>query len=191
MIRPLLVQEGKKHAGAGIAWYAAGAVLASALVGAAAGGLGSVFPRSLATHQALCLAAIGVALLGLDLWGKTPTLRRQTVDVWWRLHGLRRATFMWGFDLGLGFTTIRLGSLYWLALAGAAFVGDPLRGAALMSCYGVALVLNLLFGVLVLPRLSPGRRPNLRMLDFAPQLGLALTVGLAAWTLLLIWIGLA
>lgn len=185
------MQEGRKRAGVAIAWYAAGAVIASALVGASAGAIGMALPRWVVAHQAACLAAIGVVLLGFDLCGRTPTLRRQTVDVWWRLHGLRRATFMWGFDLGLGFTTIRLGSLYWLSLVGAAFVRDPLRAAALMSCYGLALVLNLLFGVVVLPKLSPRRRPNLRALDSAPRLGSALTAGLAVWILLLFWEGLA
>lgn len=100
-------------------------------------------------------AVIGIALALCDLGvggARTPTLRRQTQPLWWYTLGHVGAMFLWGLDLGLGFTTIRVASLYW-AIALVVFTfASPLAGALVFGGYGVALALNMGIGTLILER---------------------------------------
>lgn len=114
----------------------AGALVTGSLIGLLAAAL-----QSLAKEETLALV-VGVAgclLLLIDLSSRTPTLRRQTCSTWYRDRGARRAWVLWGFDLGLGFSTIRLSSLYWLtALVVAAFV-SPFLAPLVLAFYGLGL----------------------------------------------------
>lgn len=103
-----------------IALYALGSMLSATLVGATVGFLGSLLMES----QWQSVALLGVAIIGIILalsdFGlggmHTLALRRQTCPIWWRDFGPLLATLLWGFDLGLGFSTIRVASLYWIIL---------------------------------------------------------------------------
>jgi hypothetical protein len=123
-----------------VAVFALGAVVGAALTGVLVGLLGAGF-QSLAGEdvRAVVVGAAGCVLLLIDLGLRTPTLRRQTCSTWYRERGPRFAWPVWGFDLGLGFSTIRLSSLYWLmALFVAAFV-SPMLAPLAFAFYGLGL----------------------------------------------------
>jgi hypothetical protein len=89
---------------------------------------------------------------------------------------------MWGFDLGLGFTTIRVASLYWAVLVAAVLLASPASGALVFAAYGVAIGVDLAFGLLFLDRASCGLRANIRALELSPRMKTALLVSLVAWS---------
>jgi len=123
-----------------VALFGVGAVAGAIVTGSLIGVLGAV-AQSLAGERTLALVvgATGCALLLVDLRLRTPSLQRQTCSTWYRDRGARRAWALWGFDLGLGFSTIRLSSLYWLtALVVAAFV-SPWLAPLVLAFYGVGL----------------------------------------------------
>jgi hypothetical protein len=157
-------------------------VLSSAALGALLGLLGGLLP-SLATPAALIvLGAAGVALAFRDLRGRTPTLRRQTDPVWWRTRGHFKAAFLWGFDLGLGFTTIRVASLFWIVLLAILLLGSPAAGAGVLALYGLALGANLTFGLFLLDRTACGARANIRALGLSPVARTSLVGFLVCWS---------
>ena len=95
---------------------------------------------------AIAVSCIAVALLTYDLLpGKAHALSipRQTCSAWHRRFGNRKAFFFWGIDLGLGFTTYRVTSLYWL-LCSVAVLLLPLWSVPLvMAFYGFGLTVGL------------------------------------------------
>jgi hypothetical protein len=116
--------------------FALGAVAGSATTGVLIGLLGSLVGGRVPT---IAVGAAGCALLLADLVFRTPTLRRQTCSAWYRERGARSVWALWGFDLGLGFSTIRLSSLYWLmVLVVAAFV-SPVLAPLVLAFYGLGL----------------------------------------------------
>jgi hypothetical protein len=126
-----------------VAIFAAGAILGAAITGIAIGVLGSVVQDITEDRTlAIVVGAAGCALLLADvgLFGvRSPTLRRQTCSTWYRERGARTAWVLWGFDLGLGFSTIRLSSLYWLmVLVVTAFV-SPVLAPLVVAFYGLGL----------------------------------------------------
>jgi hypothetical protein len=123
-----------------VAVFGTGAIVGAATTGVVVGLLGAVF-QGLAEDgvRAVAVGAGGLLLLLVDLRSRTPTLRRQTCSTWYRERGPRFAWPLWGFDLGLGFSTIRLSSLYWLmVLVVAAFV-SPLYAPLVLAFYGFGL----------------------------------------------------
>lgn len=139
----------------------------------------------------LILGTAGVALAALDVAGRTPTVRRQTEPVWWRTRGPYRAAFLWGFDLGLGFTTIRVASLYWIVVLAIVLIGSPAAGAATLAVYGLALGLNLAFGLFFLDRPACGARANIRALGLSAPVKAGLVFFLVCFSALLGVRGLA
>jgi hypothetical protein len=122
-----------------VALFALGAVAGAAATGALIGVLGAVAGGRV---PVLAVGVAGCVLLLADLGFlglRTPTLRRQTCSTWYRERGARRTWAFWGFDLGLGFSTIRLSSLYWLmVLVVAAFV-SPWLAPLVLAFYGLGL----------------------------------------------------
>ena len=137
-----LVQGKRELRGTGrpVAVFAVGAILGAAVTGAVVGVLAAVFQAVAGEGvRAVVVGVAGGVLLLVDLSLRTPTLRRQTCSTWYRERGPRFAWPLWGFDLGLGFSTIRLSSLYWLmVLFVAAFVSPALAPLAL-AFYGLGL----------------------------------------------------
>src|SRR5689334_4905487 len=118
-----------------VAVFALAAVAGAATTGTLIGVLGGAGARV----PAIAVGVAGCVLLLADLVLGTPTLRRQTCSTWYRERGHRRTWAMWGFDLGLGFSTIRLSSLYWLmVLFVAAFVA-PVLAPLVLAFYGLGL----------------------------------------------------
>ncbi len=153
MVRPL-VQAAKKPTDWLVPYgiYAAGTVASSTTLGAVLGALGSTLvPHGWTAVALAAVALLGVALALCDLGVggmQTPTLDRQTQPLWWRTIGPSGALFLWGADIWLGFTTIRVASLYWGVALAAVALASPLIGAAILGSYGVALAFNLGVGVL-------------------------------------------
>jgi hypothetical protein len=116
--------------------FALGAVAGAAATGALIGLLGALGGDRVPT---IAVGAAGCVLVLADLVFRTPTLRRQTCATWYRDRGARSVWGYWGFDLGLGFSTIRLSSLYWLmVLVVAAFV-SPVLAPLVLAFYGLGL----------------------------------------------------
>lgn len=66
--------------------------------------------------------------------------------------GPRRAAFIWGADLGFGFTTIRIASIYWIAVLTAFFFEAPSAAAISFGFYGIGLAINLIIGITIMRR---------------------------------------
>jgi hypothetical protein len=176
------VGEGRRRGWIGIGLFTAAAVAGGSLVGAVAGLVGVALPRLSTRDALLAVAAVGLGVALLDGQGRTPTLRRQTRPHWWRIYGPYRAALMWGFDLGLGFTTIRVASLYWAVLVAVVLLASPATGALVFAAYGLAIGADLAFGLLFLDRPSRGLRANIRALELSARMKTALLVSLVLWS---------
>ena len=123
-----------------VAVFGLGAVAGAATTGALVGFLGAGF-QSIAGEgvRAVAVGVGGLLLLLVDLGLRTPTLRRQTCSAWYRERGPGFAWPLWGFDLGLGFSTIRLSSLYWLMVLFVGAFVSPVRAPLVLAFYGLGL----------------------------------------------------
>src|ERR1044072_6066003 len=137
VIGPLV--QGKpelRGTGRSIAFFTLGAMTGAALTGAVIGALAGAV-RLAWDVPAIAVGAAGCLLLLADLGAlglRTPTLMRQTCSTWYREEGKQSVWALWGFDLGLGFSTIRLSSLYWvIGLVGGAFCPPRLAPAGRAS----------------------------------------------------------
>lgn len=165
-----------------------GTVIGSMTLGSTLGFLGSIVVPRHEVDLAITIAGIAgsaLALCDLGVGGaSTPTLRRQTQPMWWRVFGRVPAMFLWGLDLGLGFTTIRVSSLYWMVALIIVALASPLKGAAILSGYGFALALNLGLGTLMLEH--KGDRSSVCVLRLHHSLKMGLAGILFMWSMLLI-----
>ena len=148
MIRPLVQGSPMSlRAGTALVLYATGAVLGALVTGTAV-----TIAQAATSHldvrwRWITLGAIaaGLAAADLDFWRlHTPSLRRQTGAQWPRTMGPRRAWLAWGFDMALGFTTIRVTSLIWLALAAAVLVIASPAGFLVAGAYAAGVTMELI-----------------------------------------------
>lgn len=171
--------------------YALGALVSSMTLGSILGLIGSqVVPRQWQSQIIALTAVLGIGLACCDFGiggARTLTLRRQTCPVWWRTLGRHWAVFLWGLDLGLGFTTIRVASLYWIVFLMVILFASPLLGAAILGGYGFGLILNLGVGVfLPVPKEVNLDSINMRALQCGYPLKIGLAVVLLLWSTLLL-----
>lgn len=171
-------REGRSVAGS-VTVFGLGAVAGASITGALIGVLGGA-AQALAGQRVLAVVvgAAGCVLLLADLGFlglRTPTLRRQTSSAWYRERGARTAWVLWGFDLGLGFSTIRLSSLYWLMVLFVAAFVSPVLAPLVLAFYGLGL--GVAFAAAVVAqrrRASPGAAlPGLGLLRAARPVRLA------------------
>lgn len=119
---------------------------ASLLVGALLGILGGwIVPARVGMLG--ILIAIAVALLALArelswLAIPLPQRRRQTRDIWAKVFPSTWAAALWGFDLGLVFTTWFTFAGVWLLVIVAILIGSPQFGAALFTAYWLGRALS-------------------------------------------------
>lgn len=66
-----------------------------------------------------------------------PSLHRQTPAWFPRVVGWIGGPFLWGLDLGQGWTTLISFSGYYALVLGAVLGADPLHGALLLAAYGL------------------------------------------------------
>jgi|SRR5919109_985983 hypothetical protein len=192
VIGPLV--QGKRELGGSVrsvTVFALGAVAGAATTGTLIGLLGAAGGRrvpALGVGLAGCLLLLAdLGFLGL----RTPTLRRQTCSTWYRERGAGFAWPMWGFDLGLGFSTIRLSSLYWLmALFVAAFV-SPVLAPLVLAFYGLGLGVALAAAAVAQTwsTPSPTASPGLGLLQAAARVRLASValLGLVSVAIVVTW----
>lgn len=169
--------------------FGLGAIAGALVTGSLIGVLGAVL-QSLAGGRTLTLVvgAAGCALLLVDVGLRTPTVRRQTCSTWYRKRGARQTWVFWGFDLGLGFSTIRLSSLYWLtALFVAAFV-SPFLAPLVLAFYGLGLTAAFAGAVVAQTRsTAPAHEsPGLGLLRAAGQVRLASVAFLGVVSILIV-----
>jgi hypothetical protein len=176
-----------------VAVFGLGAVAGAAVTGSLLGVVGGAV-QSLAGERVLAVAvgAAGCVLLLADLGFlglRTPTLRRQTGSTWYRKRGPRAAWLLWGIDLGLGFSTIRLSSLYWLMVLFVAAFVSPASAPLAFAFYGLGLGVAFAAAVIAQTRrVSSGTgSPGLGLLRAAGSVRLAsdAVLGLASITIVL------
>ena len=108
--------------------FTAGSLLATSLVGGLLMALNhwltsSAYPWPGYIPGLVAAAFLVLAVCDLGLGGlRTLTTRRQTCAAWRRSREQYRVWFGWGFDLGLGFSTIRVTSLFWAVVVGVALL---------------------------------------------------------------------
>jgi hypothetical protein len=170
--------------------FALGALVGAATTGVVLGLLAAGF-QNLAGEsvRAVVVGVAGCVLLLVDLRFRTPTLRRQTCSTWYRERGPGFAWPLWGFDLGLGFSTIRLSSLYWLmALFVAAFV-SPVLAPLVLVFYGLGLGIAVASAVVAQAWSTPtgSASPGLGLLHAAAWVRLASVAFLGAVSLAIVF----
>ena len=178
VIGPLV--QGKRElrgTGKSIALFTLGAMAGAALTGAVIGVIAGAV-RFAWDVPALAVGVVGCLLVIADLgtFGlRTPTLMRQTCSTWYREEGKQSVWALWGFDLGLGFSTIRLSSLYWLMVLFVAAFVPPALAPVVLACYGLGL--GVAFGAALYAQArstpTPGASPGLGLLNAASRVRLA------------------
>ena len=172
-----------------------GAVAGGSVTGSLIGVLGAAV-QALISERAVAVAvgAAGCVLLlaDLGLLGlRTPTLRRQTSSTWYRQRGPRAAWALWGFDLGLGFSTNRLSSHYWLMVLFVVAFVPPVLAPLVFALYGLGL--GIAFAAAVVAQTRRVARgpaaPGLGLLRAARAVRLAsdAVLGLVSITIVLAW----
>ena len=172
-----------------VAVFTVCAMAGAAITGSVIGLLG-VAVQALAGERTLAAAvgAAGCLLLLADLRLRTPTLRRQTCSTWYRERGARTAWALWGFDLGLGFSTIRLSSLYWLMVLFVAAFVSPVLAPFVLAFYGLGLGIALAGAVIAQSRSpSSATSPGLGLLRAAGTVRLASVTFLGALSVAIVF----
>lgn len=110
------------------------AVLVGAVLGAVGRGLGGP-----AGGAAFYLIGFLSLVLAAREWGwigfRLPERKLQTEKVWVHEFGFVTASAMWGLHIGLGFATRVTYGGFWVLVAVALALGDPVYGAVLMLVY--------------------------------------------------------
>ncbi len=129
--------------GGALAGAMAGSIGALLLGGSAWGALGS--PARLAVLAAGALVALAIDALPVAVPGPGRQVDERWLDEFrgW-VYGLG-----YGAQLGTGVSTVVTSAATYLALLAALLVGNPVRGAAVMGCYGAVRGLSLLAGARV------------------------------------------
>lgn len=148
--------EGKRKWVGAVASYTLAGAVSSALVGAGLGLLGQVFLSRPAGIIGTSLAlAVAIATTSRELgWIRLPLpqLRRQTNGYWGKLHADYLAAALWGFDLGLIFTTWSTFSGVWVLAVLGLVSRSPALGAALFVAYWLGRALSVWLAPLMLAR---------------------------------------
>jgi hypothetical protein len=125
-----------------------GMVLASLALAFVAWVLGSSLATLVPSHVRLLLLAALCALFGAaDLLNRTPHVRRQVPQALVRALPPGQVALAWGFDLGLLFTTQKVVSLLWAALAAVVLVA-PDAGPAILGTVAILSSLTIAGGTL-------------------------------------------
>ncbi len=151
-----LFRSGDVRGGRALAvWYVLGTAVAGAAILAAvelaSSGVSAVLP---AGRRYLVLAVCAAVLLVLDVFGVTPRWNRQTPQ---RLRALPPGLrgFLWGLDIGMLFTTIKVTSLVWVLLLWS--VVDPGHATIAVVVFYAAFLATEVVAVLLDLRLGPAR----------------------------------
>lgn len=156
-IRPLVKAAPREHTdSAAIVAFGVGALASASVVGSVLGLLSWLLRLNQVERASLVAVPLVCVLLAVcDLWARTPTIRRQTCSTWWYAPGLA-SWVAWGLDLGLGFSTLRVTSLYWALIVTVMLLVPADAAPFVVAAYGLGLVLNVWLGtILVRDRRCP------------------------------------
>lgn len=127
--------------------YGLGTIASSVLLGLVLAWVGTRVRADGGTAViAIAISAFGFLLAASDAQVgrlRTPGLWRQTRPMWYRTLGSHRAFLLWGLDLGTGFSTIRVGSLYWLLVPIVVFLVPAGVAPLVTGAYGASLAVGL------------------------------------------------
>ncbi|MBJ7596514.1 MAG: hypothetical protein JF922_00275 [Candidatus Dormibacteraeota bacterium] len=125
------------------------AALGGLLISLAHQAVGSVQNEPL-TAFSLWVICGSLALADLGLFGlNPPSIRRQTSPHFWRMFGLKTRWYLWGADLGLGFSTIRVTSLFWATIIITAVLLTPPWTLVPLFSYSIGTVVGVVTGTLI------------------------------------------
>lgn len=129
--------------------------LSSSLVGALVGMIGQVLFSGVSDRTAVVmLAAAGLVGAARELRFirvPLPQLHRQTNGSWAKTFRRPLSPMLWGFDVGLGFSTWVMFSGLWFVALFALIGGSVIVGIALFLGYWMGRVLSLWLGPLLMP----------------------------------------
>jgi hypothetical protein len=118
----------------------AGAVAGGLMISLVALVAGTLATSAVGTQpRLLLLAALCVAMGAADLTNRTPHVWRQVPQALARALPPGSLGTTWGFDIGLLFTTQKVASLIWAALAAAVLI-EPIAAPVLLV--GVAILMS-------------------------------------------------
>ena len=148
-----------------MAIYTLAGSISSTFVGGLLGWLGGVFGLDRLGGVGL-LVALTVALVAVTrelgwISFRMPQLPRQTRDIWFKVFSSPVAAGLWGFDLGLVFSTWLTFSGVWLLVVIAMLGGEAGFGATLFGVYWLGRVLS----VWIAPHLMPDSGATSRLMD--------------------------
>jgi hypothetical protein len=120
-----------------------GATLGALIVGIVLEGVSVALPR-IPEHLSSVLLATGATLmLATDTLSRgrfSPwTWRRQTCAAWAQSRRHVLASLAWGLDLGLGFTTFRISSIYWIGISASVLFLSAASIPLVLVSYGLGL----------------------------------------------------
>src|SRR5213592_2074917 len=119
-----------------LAFFALGALVASAALGAVLGFLGSLVGARPALVAAAVLAALAAARETGLLRVPLPQSRRQVPERWRNELPLPAWSVGYGAGLGAGFLTFQPVATFWVACAAALALGKPALAALCFALYG-------------------------------------------------------
>jgi hypothetical protein len=110
--------------------FTLGCLFGAVLIGVLLEGVATALPRLNVDASALLFASLSSVALAVDTAATglvSPiSWRRQTCAAWVQGQRYGLASFAWGVDLGVGFTTFRTSSIYWIGVLGCLlFVSAP------------------------------------------------------------------
>lgn len=132
--------------------YTVAGMISAALVGAFLGWTGSRLCPSCTCWLAIPLALILAARERGWIRFRLPERSRQTEKIWAHEFGFVTASAMWGFHIGLGFTTYVKYGGFWVLTVMAFCNGNPGYGALLMLAYWLGRTMP----VWIMPLISHG-----------------------------------
>lgn len=146
VIRPLVQRSARieKQQGMGaLAAFTLGSVVGALFLGLLVELVAVAVPARGGRFTLIIWGVFSTSILLADTIGRTPFSRfgvsRQTCPAWRNPTHPARSSFAWGIDLGLGVTTFRVTSAYWVALAGCVLI-IPISAIPLVTCcYSIAL----------------------------------------------------
>lgn len=123
--------------------YVVGSLLGAVVLGAAAGGLGSLLPQSWLDSRAAAstVALLLVACLILDVSGRLPSWRRQVDETWITTYRGWAVGLGFGTQLGFGLVTIVTSATTYAMVTMACWSGNVVTGVLIGAVFGLVRAL--------------------------------------------------